>query len=55
MQQGLKSQKKELKQIDKQLDELVDLALKGVLIDQIKQREEKLWNSCSVVMVMAFS
>ena len=33
MQQGLKSQKVELKHIDKQLEKLVDLALEGALID----------------------
>ena len=42
MQQGLKDQKRDLKQIDKQLENLLDLALKGALIDQIKHREEQL-------------
>jgi len=41
MQQGLKDHKRELKQIDKQLENLLDLALKGALIDQIKQKEEQ--------------
>jgi len=43
MQQGLKSQKAELKQIDKQLEKLVDLALEGALRKStLQQRGEQL-------------